>query len=508
MDAGGGDGNGLCFPYDVLLHILCQLPERDLARSRCICRTWRAIVNTHKFILRFPYFFPRHAFAGIFFSKVGYESSTSFFAPPGSPRLFYPHEATVRQSCNGLLLLEYGNNYYVLNPETTRFAHLPRLTPPLFVDAMSLAFDPAVSLHYDVFFLQKGMLAEPKEGEVPPLDKQQGEVVEEPMKKVVPLLVYSSRTGQWDNREFVPGRCAPGNLYDALTIKSMVRWGIVRSSTGPVNITKDDDYDNVGDDDDDDDDDDDEEEEGEEEEEDDDDDADDDDYDDEGDGYGYSWNSDEDNFIDVDGSAPNLGPPTWGHYCGIVGFHPHKNAVILIIRFAVVVYHLDTSRMQYLGNEHELMRDPVQHCCSMEGSFTYRPCYEDVLAPGPQISMTRQSNLLQAIRASRKRRGVVGEEQDEELLRNDVQAEDEEEEENEDFTQPGSHVETTNGRIWTPRGANSIPPAPPTHAAKIALIPSGDRNWLEAQFNKKDRVPNTILGSLLRHYYPQIVMDT
>jgi hypothetical protein len=82
---------------------------------------------------------------------------------------------------------------------------------------------------------------------------------------------------------------------------------------------------------------------------------------------------------------------------------------------------------------------------------------------------------LQAVRASRKRRGVVGEEHDEELLRNNEQAEEEEEEQNGDFTQPGSHVQTTNGRIWTPRGANSIPPAPPTDAAKIALIPSGDR---------------------------------
>jgi hypothetical protein len=31
---------------------------------------------------------------------------------------------------------------------------------------------------------------------------------------------------------------------------------------------------------------------------------------------------------------------------------------------------------------------------------------------------------------------------------------------------------------------------------------------LEAPFNKKDRVPNTILGALLRHYYPQIVVDS
>ena len=27
-------------------------------------------------------------------------------------------------------------------------------------------------------------------------------------------------------------------------------------------------------------------------------------------------------------------------------------------------------------------------------------------------------------------------------------------------------------------------------------------------FNKKDRVPNTIIGALLKHHYPQIVYDT
>ena len=83
--------------------------------------------------------------------------------------------------------------------------------------------------------------------------------------------------------------------------------------------------------------------------------------------------------MDIDGGAALLGLPTRLDYGKIVGFHPHKNALILAIHFAVVVYHLDTSRMQYLGEHGELMRDPVQQFCGVEGSFTYRPCYEDVL---------------------------------------------------------------------------------------------------------------------------------
>jgi hypothetical protein len=156
----------------------------------------------------------------------------------------------------------------------------------------------------------------------------------------------------------------------------MVTWGIVGSRGGPP---KDDDYygdyyDDYNDDDDEDDDDEEEEEK----------------QDDDGyswssydqeheDNDAYSWNSDTDNFIDIDGGAELLGPPSWGNYCRIVGFHPHKNALILIIDFAVIVYHLDTSRMQYLGEDSQLMRNPYTHASCVNGSFTYRPCYADVL---------------------------------------------------------------------------------------------------------------------------------
>jgi hypothetical protein len=354
------------------------------------------------------------------------------------------------------------------------------------VVAEALAFDPAVSLHFDVFLLEK-LAARPN----------QGEISQQQLKKpqVVRSFVYSSSTGRWENREFVPGRCAPGHLYDAvatpakydtydptvwssnywrgsiymhchndtlmvlspscgtydmvqlpgepgspscfislprksvlasyergihyaaiidklqlrvwiltqstygklwwtlaydvtlsphchmikaLTVQEMVRWRpwrIVGSRGGPTKLTKDDDYSDHSDVDDNDDD--------EEEEE---------------DGCGYSWNSyyededeggdadswdeDKDNFIDIDQGAELLDPPSWRDDCKIVGFHPHKNALILMIRSAVVVYHLDTSRMQYLGNENQLERCPIQQGRSVNGSFTYRPCYVDVLPYG------------------------------------------------------------------------------------------------------------------------------
>ncbi|KAM0911340.1 hypothetical protein ACQ4PT_013545 [Festuca glaucescens] len=225
MNTGDGSsdtsGNDIYFPSNVLVDILRRLPRRPLARSRCVCRTWRALVTTHKLIpwllpLRLPHYFPRRAFGGIFFSKDGFASNTSFFAPPGSERLFFPHEAKVRQSCNGLLLLDDLNDTCVLKPATGRCSLLPSLTPPRRAAAMSLAFDPAVSLHYDVFFLEE-LAARPNQGVVPQqLKRPLEEAAEEPKEKAMRLFVYSSRIGRWESRELVPGRCAPGHLYDAV----------------------------------------------------------------------------------------------------------------------------------------------------------------------------------------------------------------------------------------------------------------------------------------------------
>ncbi|KAK1670196.1 hypothetical protein QYE76_058355 [Lolium multiflorum] len=480
MSTGDSSGNGIYFPSDVLVDIFGRLPRRALARSQCVCRTWRDLVSAHNLNppllpLPLPPYFPRRPLGGIFFCKIGYASKTCFFAPPGSRRLYFPYEEEVDQSCNGLLLL-HRDGTCVLNPATGRCSRLPSLTPPPRVVAepaaeSSLAFDPAVSLHFDVFLVEELAVGEPQ---------------------VVRSFVYSSSTERWGNREFVPGRCAPAHLYDAvttrgnkynptvwssvywrgsiymhcrndtlmvlrpscgtydmlqlpgkpgsalslyslprksllasyergihyveiidklqlrvwiltestygqlwwtlaydvslnphchmiktLTVPGIVKWGpwgIVGNRGGPTKLTKDDDYYDHSDVDDDD------------------------DEEEDRDGCGYSWNSfdededgdgdedswdeDKDNFIDIDEGAELLGPPSRRDYCEIVGFHPHKNALILIIHSAVVVYHLDTSRMQYLGDEKQLDGCPIQHARSITGSFTYRPCYTDVLPDG------------------------------------------------------------------------------------------------------------------------------
>jgi hypothetical protein len=65
----------------------------------------------------------------------------------------------------------------------------------------------------------------------------------------------------------------------------------------------------------------------------------------------------------------------WG--CRIVGFHPHKNVLLLHMRHVGVAYHLDTSKMQYLGYmfpEHGNKKPRGIH-----GAFPYRPCFIDAL---------------------------------------------------------------------------------------------------------------------------------
>ncbi|KAF7033498.1 hypothetical protein CFC21_044586 [Triticum aestivum] len=465
MDAAGeGDSGGMCFPYNVLLDILRRLPWRDVAASKCVCRLWRDILGDHG--LSLERCFPRRAFPGLFINKFGCGSDTSFFAP-SSTRFRLPFhlddDTTVCQSCNGLLLLDKCGHYYVLNPATARCTHLPRPTTPWCSFAASLAFDPAVSLHYHVFLFQKGgMLKVEEEGDVPPLEQVQAEGVEEPTEKVLSMLVYSSRTCHWENREFAPGRCAPGHLYDVVakppksyggafcsceywreslymhchnsvllilrptegtydmvqlpgetcrakslydlprnsvlasyergvhyvassgsllrlwmltesvdgqlswtlahdanlnlhahmirTIKTQfeVTWAIVESTNGPVSLTDDDVEDEK-------------------------------ENESDGDDSKYSWDSDEDNFIDVVERAGHHDMSIRDVSCDIMGFHPYKNALILMLNGAVVVYHLDTLRMQYLSNYYQLIKDTVQAGCGVYDSFTYRPCYEDVL---------------------------------------------------------------------------------------------------------------------------------
>ncbi|XBH81649.1 hypothetical protein VPH35_107170 [Triticum aestivum] len=205
MDGTDGDSNGICLPYDLLLDILRQLPCRSLAQSRLVCRAWRAIVDGHK--LLFPHFFPQGPFPGIFTRNFDCDDDydkSSFFAPSMPARL-------------GQLRGAHDGPVFRL-PPTIRCATLPipedeRLW---LLDRiiMFLAFDPAVSLHHEVFSLPSGNTLE--------YTKIAKGGAQHPEDKVIPVLVFSSQTNQWARREFVPG-----HLYDMVTAphpKSVRTW--------------------------------------------------------------------------------------------------------------------------------------------------------------------------------------------------------------------------------------------------------------------------------------------
>uniref|UniRef100_M8BAD6 Uncharacterized protein n=1 Tax=Aegilops tauschii TaxID=37682 RepID=M8BAD6_AEGTA len=195
---------------------------------------------------------------------------------PGYRRLFWNHwDCRVKQHCNGLLLVtgdyRYNpslNTIVVCNPATSRYAPLPQPpTPwPYSVEGVFLAFDPAVSPHHQVFFFPTEKLQrdseeeeawqhkwsrakrpcwvdwehtslpnlfeeEPPSGseeeeehheshaQEPPRSESQSSpnVAAAEVPKLFRVFVFSSLTGEWEIREFTPGRCALGHLYDVVT---------------------------------------------------------------------------------------------------------------------------------------------------------------------------------------------------------------------------------------------------------------------------------------------------
>jgi hypothetical protein len=188
-------------PDDLLADVLARLAPRGLAASRGVCRSWRAVVDAHR-LLRAD-LLPR-SLAGILL-EVDYRRQVLFSRPSTGPATcaglvaFLGADGTSRLNtymcghCNGLVLLEE----VVINPATGQWARLPRPPPPpglpepaeIYCD-ISLAFDPAVSPYYEVFSVPIDPYSLLKLSERPPS----------------PLImpVFSSRTGKWEERTFVP----------------------------------------------------------------------------------------------------------------------------------------------------------------------------------------------------------------------------------------------------------------------------------------------------------------
>ncbi|CAN6309340.1 unnamed protein product [Urochloa humidicola] len=181
-------------PEDLLADVLVRLAPRWLATSRSVCKSWRAAIDGRR-LLRAdllplslggifleacnPWFPPLFSppSAGVTSGILTGGDMDGFFDAVDAWRL----SATLCDHCNGLLLLYDA----VVNPATAQWARLPRPLPELYYRDMFLAFDPAVSPHYEVFSVPNKF----------PCDR--------PLPSPLALRVFSSETGQWEERTFV-----------------------------------------------------------------------------------------------------------------------------------------------------------------------------------------------------------------------------------------------------------------------------------------------------------------
>jgi hypothetical protein len=153
-------------PEELLADILLRLPPRPLAVCRSVSKDLRAIIDGRNLLLALAHRVPR-GLRGMFINYVGQERPY-FFPRPASSAIDAELSCLppigwgeVVHHCNGLLLVQDWNGLYVCNPATLRWEQLP---PPLWggIYPMHLAFDPTVSLHYEVFFFAEQVPSEPK----------------------------------------------------------------------------------------------------------------------------------------------------------------------------------------------------------------------------------------------------------------------------------------------------------------------------------------------------------
>ncbi|TVU45322.1 hypothetical protein EJB05_04806, partial [Eragrostis curvula] len=221
-----GDPTGLPLSEDVLADVLRRLPPRSLAASRCVCKAWLAVIDGRR-LLRADLL--PHSVRGIFLTYHDLDFPAFLSSPSTQPVMMFnkldlyrlrpePYYlysfTTVLDHRNGLLLYQDRRGMHVANPATQRRAQLP--TPPRFGETHLLPeglllFDPTESPHYEVLIVPVDWLTEETEEEMQheTMDRSK----EWPASTWV-LCVFSSRTGQWEERSFVREGEAVRTAYD------------------------------------------------------------------------------------------------------------------------------------------------------------------------------------------------------------------------------------------------------------------------------------------------------
>ncbi|KAM0907184.1 hypothetical protein ACQ4PT_016271 [Festuca glaucescens] len=210
-------------PDDALADILGRLEACDLAASRCVLKTWRAVVDARGLLLP-------HSLHGIFINYIDHKRPRCFSRPSAQKPVIdgnldflpgYDEDSNpIVDHCNGLLLFKYWMNFCMVNPTTRRWE------PIRYMDAEGrnayLVFDPAASPHYEVLLIpdvpKKVILAVHDEQEDP------HDSMEWPP-SLWTLDVFSSSARKWQKRPFVLEGTAVGTVTsvraDPLVPRSM-----------------------------------------------------------------------------------------------------------------------------------------------------------------------------------------------------------------------------------------------------------------------------------------------
>jgi hypothetical protein len=208
-------------PDDVLAEVLRRLTPLALAASRRVCRAWRGAVDA-----RLRGHLLSRSVRGIFINFTAYRNHFSefFYRPSTGPPIcgglgFLPCKGVkVADHCNGLLLCaDQERREYVVNPATRRWARLPRRPPPHmpgFILSSYLAFEPAVSPHYEVFVVPRLPAAGQSDGDGESYKDDSGLLESEWPPTSYVLHVFSSKADRWEEKTFLREGEARGTVAD------------------------------------------------------------------------------------------------------------------------------------------------------------------------------------------------------------------------------------------------------------------------------------------------------
>ncbi|XP_066327209.1 putative F-box protein At1g46984 [Miscanthus floridulus] len=204
-------------PDDVLADVLRRLPPRGLAVSRCVCKAWLAVVDARR-LLRAD-LLPL-SLGGLFINFHNYYLS-EFFAPHSDgPCISGKHDylpqadswGYLDDHCNGLVLIHENDDNdgeigYVLNPATRWVAPVPPCPPPPMeikdtFQVEYLAYDPIESPYFEVVSITRFHWVR-KPGDYLYDSSRDAEIEQSEWPPSLCILhVFSSRTGQWEERSF------------------------------------------------------------------------------------------------------------------------------------------------------------------------------------------------------------------------------------------------------------------------------------------------------------------